>query len=62
MFQCTESKECVPKHQTCDSIKDCNDGSDEAEICGMLPFMVKCETTPLEPQSLSGCKRQVVTN
>ena len=31
-FQCA-NKECIYGHLTCNRIKDCKDGSDEAELC-----------------------------
>ena len=37
-FQCLNGK-CLPRHMLCDGIEDCDDKSDENELCSMNIFI-----------------------
>ena len=39
-FPCLNEK-CLPKHMLCDGIQDCEDSSDEKELCGMNTLYLK---------------------
>ena len=43
-FRCTDSSGCVPNRLTCDGMADCQDKSDEKDVCGEY-HVFSCQAT-----------------